>query len=83
MPYNDVSELPPGVQHSLPRHGQEIYLAAYNNAIEEYSDPAKRRGPDSAEAVARKVAWSAVKKEFKKDVGSGQWLQRPGAHQRK
>ena len=79
MPYNDISELPEGVRHNLPKHAQEIYLAAYNNAAEEYSDPVKRRGTDSAEAVARKVAWSAVKKEFEKDITTGQWIQKQGA----
>lgn len=81
MPYKDESELPEGVRHNLPRHAQEIYLAAYNNAAEEYIDPEKRRGPDSAETVARKVAWSAVKKEFEKDAMTGQWIKKPGVHQ--
>lgn len=80
MPYKDESELPEVVRHSLPKHGQAIYLAAYNNAYDEYSDPAKRRGMDSAETVAHKVAWAAVKKEFEKDAVTGQWVKRPGVH---
>jgi cation transport regulator len=43
MPYTSLSDLPDGVQHVLPQHGEEIYRAAYNNAWEQYADPAKRR----------------------------------------
>jgi cation transport regulator len=41
---------------------------AHASAIKEYKDPGKRRGGKkvSAEEVAHKVAWSAVKKEYKK-----------------
>lgn len=42
MPYKSLSDLPGGVQHVLPKHGEEIYLAAFNNAYEEYADPKKR-----------------------------------------
>jgi cation transport regulator len=73
MPYRDIGELPAGVRHSLPQHAQEIYLAAYNNAWEEYADPKKRRGNASLEEVARRVAWAAVKKEYQKDSETGQW----------
>ena len=73
MPCTDVFELPPGIRRLLPRHAQEIYMAAYNNAWAEYQDPMKRRGNANAEEVARKVAWAAVKKEFAKDPESGKW----------
>jgi cation transport regulator len=73
MPYKDVADLPPGMRRLLPKHAQEIFLAAYNNAWVEYQDPIKRRGDIGIEAVARKVAWSAVKKEFAKDPETGRW----------
>lgn len=41
-------------------HAQEIYLAAFNNAWEEYAEREDR------EVVAHKVAWSAVKKQYVK-----------------
>jgi cation transport regulator len=67
MPYDTLAELPASVKNSLPKHGQEIYQAAYNNAWEEYADPDERRDPsDSREEVAHKVAWSAVKDQFEK-----------------
>ena len=73
MPYIDISELPPGIRKLLPRHAQEIFVAAYNNAWEEYQNPTKRRGNTGIEEVARRVAWAAVKKEFTKDPESGKW----------
>jgi cation transport regulator len=67
MPYSDLGELPDSVRNVLPRHGQEIYLAAYNNAWNEYRDAEERRDDDSREAVAHKVAWAAVKQVYEKD----------------
>jgi cation transport regulator len=53
---------------TLPSHAQEIYLKAHKNAIRQYRSPYKRRGgkQQSKEQVAHRVAWSAVKKEYKK-----------------
>jgi cation transport regulator len=64
MPYTDLSSLPESVRNNLPRHAQEIYLAAFNNAWEEYRDPTDRRGKASREEVAHKVAWAAVKQQY-------------------
>ena len=76
MPYKDVDELPESVRNSLPRHAQDIYLAAYNNATEQYADPQKRRGGASLEEVVHKVAWAAVKQEYRKDSRSRAWVPR-------
>lgn len=76
MPYKSLKNLPAAVQNNLPKHAQEIYLAAFNNADEQYKDPKKRRGKASREDVARKVAWSAVKKEYAKDAKTGKWKKR-------
>lgn len=53
---------------TLPSHAQKIYSKAHKNALKQYSNPSKRRGgkQQSKEQVAHKVAWSAVKKEYKK-----------------
>lgn len=72
MPYKSNSELPDSVQNSLPEHAQEIYRKAFNSAWEEYKDPDDRKGDDSREEVAHKVAWSAVKNEYHKD--GGEWV---------
>jgi cation transport regulator len=53
----------------LPEHAQHIFKKAHASAVEEYQNPDKRRGgkKQSAEEVAHKVAWAAVKKEYEKD----------------
>lgn len=51
----------------LPNHAQEIYKEAHESALERYQDPEKRRNSnESAEEVAHKVAWNAVKNEYEK-----------------
>lgn len=52
----------------LPEHAQHIYKKAHTNAIKQYQDPEKRRGgkSQSAEEVAHKTAWAAVKQKYKK-----------------
>lgn len=69
MPYQSTSQLPDSVSKNLPKHAQEIYLAAFNNAWEEYSQSEKRRDDADREEVAHKVAWSAVKKQYEKKDG--------------
>ena len=44
MPYKTVDDLPDNVTNVLPKHAQEIYRAAFNNAWDEYKDPDERRG---------------------------------------
>ena len=73
MPYSKLDELPDSIKDSLPKHAQEIYRAAFNNAWEQYKDSEERRGDDSREETAHRVAWSAVKKEYEKDEASGEW----------
>jgi cation transport regulator len=54
---------------SLPEHAQHIYKKTHASALRQYKDPKKRRGgkEQSAEQVAHKAAWSAVKKAYKKE----------------
>ena len=54
--------------HSLPHHAREIFVAAFNNAWRTYSD----RGDEEQERIAHKVAWSAVKRRYRKS-GAG-WI---------
>jgi len=53
---------------SLPEHAQYIYKKVHSGAIEQYQNPEKRRGgrKQSAEEIAHKTAWAAVKKEYEK-----------------
>ncbi|AMS05398.1 putative cation transport regulator ChaB [Acidipropionibacterium acidipropionici] len=75
MPYSDTNELPDSVQRVLPMHAQDIYKEAYNNALDQYKDPKSRRGNESQEEVAHKVAWSAVKDGYAKG-DDGKWHRR-------
>lgn len=75
MPYKTRGELPDSVQHSLPEHAQDIYKDAFNNAWEQYADPAKRKRGGSREEAAHRVAWAAVKSKYSKD-GSGRWSEK-------
>ena len=62
MPYQEINALPDSVTNHLPKHAQEIFLAAFNSAIEEYNE----------EETAFKVAWSAVKHKYEKGE-DGNW----------
>jgi len=78
MPYDSISDLPDSVKEHLPKHAQEIYKEAYNNAWEQYKSPSQRRGDASHEETAHRVAWAAVKKEYQKDESSGRWRRKEG-----
>ena len=56
MPYQEIDELPDAVK-ALPAHGQEIWMAAFNSAFEEYKDEGK----------AAATAWAAAEKKYKKE----------------
>jgi cation transport regulator len=71
MPYRTNQELPDSVKDNLPSHAQDIYREAFDSAWDEYRDPDKRRGNESREEVAHKVAWAAVRQKYEK-VGN-QW----------
>ena len=58
----DIKDLPDNVKNHLPKHANEIFLAAFNNAIEEYDE----------EETAFKVAWAAVKRDYEKGE-DGNW----------
>lgn len=73
MPYKKTDDLPDKIKNHLPSHAQDIYLKAFNNAWEEYSNPEKRRDDSSQEAVASKVAWAAVEKKYHKN-SQGKWV---------
>lgn len=65
----ELSEITEKRIDQLPEHAQHIFRKAHASALKEYQDPDTRRGgeKESTEEVAHKVAWAAVKKEYKKD----------------
>jgi cation transport regulator len=73
MPYKADAELPESVRDALPKHAQDIYRAAFNSAWDEYANSGKRRGDESREEAAHKVAWAAVKDKYEKDERTGTW----------
>ncbi len=80
MPYRTLAALPKGVKNNLPKRAQQIYRETYNSAWKTYQDPARRRGGASLEEVSHRVAWVAVKREFKKDARTGKWKRKPARH---
>lgn len=74
MPYQSTSQLPDSVKDNLPKHAQDIYKEAFNSAWDEYKSPSDRRGDDSREETAHKVAWSAVKQSYEKE--DGEWVKK-------
>jgi cation transport regulator len=61
---------------SLPEHAQHIFKKAHANTVKQYQNPAKRRGgkSQSAEEVAHKAAWAAVKQKYKKQ--GNEWVRK-------
>jgi cation transport regulator len=74
MPYNKTEDLPGNIKNKLPRHAQEIYLSAFNSAYEQYKDPEDRRGNESIDETAHKVAWNAVKSKYEKR--NDEWVEK-------
>jgi len=68
MPYRSTTDLPPAIQERLPAHAQEIFLAAFNNAFDEYA------GRPDREPIAFRVAWAAVKRGYRK-IGD-EWFEK-------
>ncbi len=66
MPYKDNNALPDSVANVLPKHAQDIYREAFNHAWDQYKDKSERRGNESREETAHKVAWAAVKHRYRK-----------------
>jgi cation transport regulator len=64
MPYSSNEALPAAVRRHLPQHAQDIYREAFNAAWEQY-------WPD--ESRAHRIAWAAVKRQYRKD-SFGQWV---------
>ena len=64
MPYHQNADLPAGVRDHLPARAQTIFRKAFNHAYHEYPH----------EETVFKIAWSAVKKGYKKKGDS--WVKK-------
>jgi len=65
-PYENIDSLPDNVKNVLPVGGQIIWLNAFNSALED----------GKSEDSARKIAWSAVKKKYKKVKDKKKWVKK-------
>ena len=70
MPYASDDDLPTSVRSHLPPHAREIFRSAFNHAWETYA-----RSP-RVEEIARRVAWAAVKRRYRK---AADWVPRGDA----
>ncbi|HBK06594.1 MAG TPA: cation transporter [Acetobacteraceae bacterium] len=71
MPYSTIDDLPDSIRNHLPAHAQEIYVAAFNNAWHQHaSDPDR-------EAIVHRIAWSAVKRRYRKAGDRWEPISRP------
>lgn len=66
MPYSKNSQLPDSVKDNLPIGAQTIFRKAFNSAYEQYN---------KQEVRAFRVAWSAVKKVYRKSK-DGKWVKK-------
>jgi len=64
MQYKTTNDISKTVRDVLPGHAEDIYKSAFNAAVEQY-------GGDESRAHA--VAWSVVKKKYKKNDSTGKW----------
>ena len=63
MTYQQLENLPQEVTGKLPKHGQQLFMAAYNAVSDNGME----------EKDATKVAWDSVKNSYKED-GDGNWV---------
>ncbi len=76
MPFTSSSNLPSDLRRILPQHAQEIFVAAFNSAYDQYDEKSERREGQSREETAHAIAWSAVKKKYTKNEATGRWKAR-------
>jgi cation transport regulator len=73
MPYRTNASLPERVRRHLPPEAQTIYRNAFNNAWTRY-----RQTDPRYEEIAHRIAWTAVKRGYRKlgDV----WIAKASPH---
>ena len=63
MTYQQLEDLPSEVTEKLPKHGQQLFMTAYNAVSENGMD----------EQNATQVAWNSVKNSYHQDK-DGNWV---------
>jgi cation transport regulator len=69
MPHATNAEFPLQIRKYLPRHAQDLFRAAHNDAYQRYGH--------ATEACMFRIAWAAVKRSYVQR-GCGIWVRRPG-----
>jgi cation transport regulator len=72
--YEKLGDLPETLRTTLPERAQHIYLEAYKEAWDNYTEA--QGGEAGREAVAHRDAMTAVQKEYVHDSESGKWRRR-------
>ncbi len=72
--YSSTRELPATIRDVLPEAAQEIYLKAYNEALQ--MQPANDSQMLSPESMAHQMAWNVVTKEFVHDERTARWYRK-------
>lgn len=62
MPYASNDDLPLAIRRHLPAEAQEIFRKAFNAAWRTCGESE----PERREEIAHRVAWSAVKRRYRK-----------------
>ena len=63
MTYQQLEDLPQEVTEKLPKHGQQLFMAAYNAVADNGMN----------EESATQVAWNSVKNSYQEDQ-NGNWV---------
>lgn len=66
MPFTNLKDLPDQVTDNLPKHAQEIFLAAFNSASKQYEEESRWFA----------TAWAAVENVYEKN-DAGKWVKKP------
>lgn len=64
-PYPTIKSLP-NTTKVLPMHAKRIWQKSFNSALKQYG----------AESSARRIAWSAVKTQYRKDLKDNVWIKK-------
>lgn len=73
MPYESIQALPAPLRHTLPLAAQRIYWQAFNDAWGEYTDTLGSASPAALEEAVSRSAWAAVRRQYRRDMGTGRW----------
>lgn len=75
MKDENINDLPHTIRKILPEEVQEIYLEAYNQSWDSYSEDAEP-GEQNRESIAHRDGWTAVQQEFTHNEKKGIWYRK-------